>query len=119
MINIDSNQIKQVFINILLNSVEAMEDSGIVTICIEKIKNESNQQYLQISFTDTGYGISGDKIKKVFDPFFTTKDKRGNAGLGLSITKGIIDNHNGTIRIESKIKEGTQVIIGLPVINLL
>ena len=119
MINIDSNQIKQVFINILLNSVEAMEDSGIVTIGIEKTKSESNQQYLQISFADTGYGISEDKIKKVFDPFFTTKDKRGNAGLGLSITKGIIDKHHGTIRIESKIQEGTQVIIGLPVINLL
>ena len=115
MVNIDSNQIKQVFINILLNSVEAMKDGGIITITVEEIKDDFNQRYVQIVFADTGCGISEDKIEKVFDPFFTTKDDFGNTGLGLSITKGIISKHHGTIGIESEVEKGTRVIIRLPI----
>jgi PAS domain S-box-containing protein len=115
MVNIDSNQIKQVFINVLLNSVEAMKDGGIITITVEEIKDDFNQRYVQIVFADTGCGISEDKIEKVFDPFFTTKDDFGNTGLGLSITKGIISKHHGTIGIESEVEKGTRVIIRLPI----
>ncbi len=115
MVSIDSNQIKQVFINVLLNSVEAMKDGGIITITVEEIKDDFNQRYLQIVFADTGCGISEDKIEKVFDPFFTTKDDFGNTGLGLSITKGIISKHHGTIGIESEVEKGTRVIIRLPI----
>jgi PAS domain S-box-containing protein len=115
MVNIDSNQIKQVFINVLLNSVEAMEDGGTITITVEEIKDDFNQRYLQIIFADTGRGISEDKIEKVFDPFFTTKDDFGNTGLGLSITKGIISKHHGTIAIESEVEKGTRIIIRLPI----
>ena len=115
LVSIDSDQIKQAFANILLNSVEAMEDGGTITIAVRQIKNEAGEPYLQISFADMGCGIPADKIEKVFDPFFTTKDNLGNTGLGLSITKGIIDKHHGTIRIDSKLQEGTQVVIELPV----
>jgi two-component system NtrC family sensor kinase len=115
MVNIDSNQIKQVFINVLLNSVEAMKDGGIITITVDEIKDDFNQRYMQIVFADTGCGISEDKIEKVFDPFFTTKDDFGNTGLGLSITKGIISKHHGTIGIESEVEKGTRVIIRLPI----
>ena len=115
MVNIDSNQIKQVFVNVLLNSLEAMEDGGTITITAEDKKDDFNQRYLRIIFADTGCGISEDIIEKVFDPFFTTKDNWGNTGLGLSITKGIIAKHHGTIRIKSEVEKGTQVIIRLPI----
>jgi signal transduction histidine kinase len=114
-VSIDGDQIKQAFANILLNSIEAVEDGGTITIGVQRISNKADQSYLQISFADMGCGIPTDKIEKVFDPFFTTKDDLGNTGLGLSITKGIIDKHHGTIRIDSKLQEGTQVVIELPV----
>jgi signal transduction histidine kinase len=114
-VNIDIDQIKQAFANILLNSVEAMGEGGTLTIAVRQIINEAGEPYLQIFFADTGCGIPADKIEKVFDPFFTTKDDLGNTGLGLSITKGIIDKHHGNIRVDSKLQEGTQVIIELPV----
>ena len=114
LVSIDSDQIKQAFANILLNSVEAMGDGGTITIAVRQIRNEAGEPYLQISFADIGCGIPADKIEKVFDPFFTTKDNLGNTGLGLSITKGIIDKHHGTIRIDSNLQEGTRVVIELP-----
>ncbi len=113
-ISIDTDQIKQAFANILSNSVEAMEDGGTITIAVRQMKNEAGEPHLQVSFADTGCGIPADKIEKVFDPFFTTKDNLGNTGLGLSITKGIIDKHHGTILIDSKLQEGTEVVIELP-----
>ncbi|MFA4915549.1 MAG: ATP-binding protein [Syntrophales bacterium] len=116
-VTIDSNQIKQVFVNVLLNSVEAMQDGGTITISTNSIKTEADQDCLQIVFADTGCGIPADKIEKVFDPFYTTSNTLGNTGLGLSITKGIIDKHHGTIRIESDLEKGTRVIIRLPAGN--
>jgi signal transduction histidine kinase len=114
LVSIDSDQIKQAFANILLNSVEAMGERGTITIAVRQIRNEAGEPHLQISFADIGCGIPADKIEKVFDPFFTTKDNLGNTGLGLSITKGIIDKHHGTIRIDSNLQEGTRVVIELP-----
>jgi len=116
-VTIDSNQIKQVFVNILLNSVEAIQNGGTITISTESIKSGADQNYLQVIFADTGCGIPEDKIEKVFDPFYTIRDTPGNAGLGLFITKGIIDKHHGAIRIESEPEKGTRVIIRLPAGN--
>jgi len=113
-LTIDLNQIKQVFLNILLNSVDSIQKGGMIIITAEPVVSESGQQHLQIIIADTGFGIPKDKIEKVFDPFYTTKDGSRNSGLGLSITKGIIDKHHGTIRIESEVEKGTQVIIELP-----
>ncbi len=116
-LTIDLNQIKQVFLNILLNSVDSLQNGGMITISADPVVSESGQKHLQIIIADTGLGIPKDKIEKVFDPFYTTKDGSRNSGLGLSITKGIIDKHHGTIRIESEVEKGTQVIIGLPASN--
>ena len=113
-VTIDINQIKQVFLNILLNAIDAMQNGGTLTISAEPAGNPPAERHLQIILADTGCGIPADKIEKVFDPFYTTKDSKGNAGLGLSITKGIIDKHHGTVRIESEVDKGTKVIIGLP-----
>jgi two-component system NtrC family sensor kinase len=113
-VTIDINQIKQVFLNILLNAIDAMQDGGTLTISADPAGSAPAERRLQIIVADTGCGISTDTLEKVFDPFYTTKDSTGNAGLGLSITKGIIDKHHGTVRIESEIDKGTKVIIGLP-----
>jgi signal transduction histidine kinase len=102
-VKVDSNQMKQVFVNLLLNAIEAMQDNGTITISAENHRNETAQHYLQIAIADTGCGIPKGKIEKIFDPFYTTKDTPNNAGLGLSVTKGIIDKHHGRIRIESEI----------------
>lgn len=110
----DSNQIKQVFINIFMNAIEAMPEGGILGVRTEPGKDETDQAYVRVVVSDTGEGIPGDKILSVFDPFFTTKNTAGNTGLGLSITKGIIDKHRGTIEIESELGRGTQVMIRLP-----
>jgi two-component system, NtrC family, sensor kinase len=113
-INVDSNQMKQVFINLFLNSVEAMPGGGTITVAAETIKDEKDKDYLQIVVSDTGHGIPESKMEKIFDPFYSTKDTPTNAGLGLSVTKGIIDKHHGKIKIESKEDKGTRVIIDLP-----
>jgi two-component system NtrC family sensor kinase len=111
----DSNQIKQVFINLFMNAIEAMQEGGILGIRTELVKSETDQAYVKIVVSDTGEGIPEDRLRKIFDPFFTTKNTEGNTGLGLSITKGIIDKHHGIIDIESEPGRGTRVMIELPV----
>ena len=113
-VTVDTSQIKQVFLNLLLNSIEAIKDGGTITVSAEKVESAPEERNLQITFADTGCGIPKDIIEKVFDPFYTTKDGPGNAGLGLSIAKGIIDKHHGTVRIESESKVGTCVTVALP-----
>ena len=112
----DSDQMKQVFINVLNNAFEAMSQGGTLEIAIEQIKDGDSRNYLRIKFTDNGCGIPEKDLQNVFDPFFSTKQKDGNSGLGLSIIKGIIDGHLGTINIESVTDKGTSVIIKLPFI---
>jgi two-component system NtrC family sensor kinase len=114
-VTVDINQIKQVFLNLLLNSIDAIQDRGTITISAEKVESAPGESHLHITLADTGCGIPKDRIEKVFDPFYTTKDSSRNAGLGLSIAKGIIDKHHGTVQIESESEGGTCVIIALPV----
>jgi two-component system NtrC family sensor kinase len=110
----DTHQIKQVFTNLFTNAIEAMSEGGILGIRTEPGKDNSDQTYVRIVVSDTGVGIPEDGIRRVFDPFFTTKNSDGNTGLGLSITKGIIDKHYGTIDIQSEPGRGTRVTIELP-----
>ena len=111
---VDGNQMKQVFVNLIINAIEAMPRRGKFTISAGQIKDDAGKNALQLSFKDTGYGIPADKIKNIFDPFYTTK-AIGNTGLGLSISKGIIDMHGGIIYAESVNEEGTNIIIKLPI----
>jgi len=110
----DTHQMKQAFTNLFTNAIEAMSEGGILGIRTEPGKDNANQTYVRIVISDTGTGIPEDGIRKVFDPFFTTKNSDGNTGLGLSITKGIIDKHYGTIEIQSEQGRGTRVSIELP-----
>lgn len=104
----DKEKLKQVFINIIFNSVQAISNGGKITITISKIGN-----WVNLSFKDNGIGISNENLKKIFNPFFTTKDT--GTGLGLAISNRIIEDHNGYINIESEIGKGTEVNIFLPI----
>ena len=109
---LDSAQIQQVFINILLNSAESIERNGNLLI---RTQLSQNKQFVEIELTDTGCGISEENIKKLFDPFFTTKDVGKGTGLGLSVSYGIIQRHAGNIIVKSKEGKGTTFIIQLPI----
>jgi PAS domain S-box-containing protein len=110
-ITADVNQIRQVFINILLNAAQAMPDGGKLNITTGKVKFED---MVEIEIRDTGVGIADEMLKKVFDPFFTSKKGQGT-GLGLSISYSYIKSHNGDIRIASVVQKGTTVTIVLPI----
>lgn len=102
-----AGQFKQVFLNLILNAIQAMPEGG--NLYIEtKITNSD----LNIIFTDTGEGIASDKLDKVFDPCFTTKEK-GN-GLGLAVSYGIIEQHGGRIHVASQVGEGSVFTIVIP-----
>lgn len=106
----DENELKQLFMNLILNSIEAIEMDGSVTV---KIKSLSDSK-IHVEVTDDGPGISKDKLNKVFHPFFTTK-KHGT-GLGLATCKRIVLNHGGQITVESEPDKGACFIIELPLI---
>ncbi|MGB9720323.1 MAG: ATP-binding protein, partial [bacterium] len=110
-INIDPGQIQQVLINIIMNGVEAMEGKGDLII---KTEFSEDKRFVIISICDTGPGIKPEYIKKVFEPFFTTKETGHGVGLGLSISKRIIDDHNGTIEVFSELGKGAAFKIKLP-----
>ena len=114
----DAEQLKQVFLNIILNAVEAMgknppERSRTLIISIEKgTPINTHSRYLIISFEDSGKGIEQKNIENVFNPFFTTKEE--GAGLGLAICYGIINRHEGEIEVKSVPDKGTCINIKLP-----
>jgi len=115
-VRVDFNQMHQVFLNLFLNAIQAMQKGGELKIKAESIASaplvNPGKDYVQISISDTGKGIPGHDINKVFDPFFTTRPK--GIGLGLSITYQIIKKHGGNIKVESKVDRGTTFIITLP-----
>ncbi|MRR15187.1 MAG: PAS domain S-box protein [Deltaproteobacteria bacterium] len=113
LLAVDGNQMKQVFINLILNGIEAMPKRGEFTVNARTMEDGAGKRTLQLAFKDTGPGIPEGIIKQIFDPFFTTK-ALGNTGLGLSISKGIIDMHGGIIYAENLGKEGAAMIIKLP-----
>jgi signal transduction histidine kinase len=106
-IHADPERLYRVFMNLVINSIHAIKDSGEINISVDEEKNG----YI-VKIKDTGAGISKENLKKIFNPFFTTKEK--GSGLGLSIVRNIIEGHEGTISIESDEGAGTQVAIFLP-----
>ncbi|NQY74551.1 MAG: PAS domain S-box protein [Candidatus Margulisbacteria bacterium] len=106
------NQINQVLLNLILNGVQAMGDSGkngVLTIELSETKKE-----VRVSVSDTGKGISGDDLEKIFSAFFTTKPKGKGTGLGLAISKKIISDHGGTIKVKTNKVGGCKFIFSLP-----
>jgi ligand-binding sensor domain-containing protein/signal transduction histidine kinase len=107
---VDPVQIRQVFVNLITNSNQAMEEGGKLIIN-SALTNDG--VYIKITIADTGQGISKSELDKIFEPLYTTKAK--GTGLGLSICKQIIDKHNGKIEINSRKKQGTKISVLLPV----
>lgn len=108
----NSSSLHQVFTNVLLNSIQAIEKEGKVTITTNKDENNA-----VIEILDTGIGISSENLSKIAEPFFTTKDPGKGTGLGLSIAYAIVQDHNGQIEFESELNKGTKTIITLPLNN--
>ena len=106
-VEIDTDQIRQVFVNIATNAIQAMPEGGKLTIDARK-----GDKFLEVAISDTGDGISQDVIGKIFDPLFTTRAK--GIGLGLAVCKSIIERHEGTIEVESKVGEGATFTVKLP-----
>jgi signal transduction histidine kinase len=112
-IQIDREQIKQVFLNVLLNAIEATSENGKITVKTRTFTKPGGEPYAQIEFNDTGCGIPGEYIEDIFNPFFTTKST--GSGLGLSISNQIIQEHRGYIDVESQLGKGSSFFINLPV----
>jgi len=107
-----TNQLQQVFTNLILNAQQAMPEGGQLKITAQNIPEENK---VRIEFTDTGCGISEENLKHIFEPFFTTKQKEKGTGLGLAVSYQIIQDHIGTIEIKSEVGKGTTIVIRLPV----
>ncbi len=107
----DKGQIQQVFLNIINNAIDAVNDGGLISIGTQL----KDQDTVRITIQDNGSGISRDVLKHVFEPFYTTKEKGKGTGLGLSISYGIITRLGGTITVDSEVGKGTSFFIDIPV----
>ncbi len=110
-IYVDANRLKRVFKNLIENSIQAMPKGGKLTI-----KTRKNEDSVEIIFKDTGVGISKENMKKIFTPFFTTKAK--GVGIGLSICRKFVKEHNGEIKVESEEGKGSVFTVILPIKKL-
>lgn len=121
----NENQLKQMFLNILRNSEEAIQKKGMITIDIARNGTgtvgtngkRSAIETVTIAVSDNGVGIHPDHVHKVFEPFFTTKRNVGGTGLGLSMVSEIIKQHSGTVMLESKEAKGTTLTVSLPILR--
>ncbi len=109
IVTMDSNEMKQVFINIINNAFQAMPHGGILDIRVSRMDDRE----VAVEFSDTGLGISAENMKKIFEPFFSTKSGEGT-GLGLSISYRIVQNHGGRIEVRSGPGKGTVFTVFLP-----
>jgi len=107
---IDAGQIQQVFINMLLNAIEAMPEGGSLTV-----STEIEEKRAVVRFSDTGVGIPEENLPKILDPFFTTKEQGRGTGLGLSVSYGIVERHRGKLEVKSKVGKGTTFTVKLPI----
>ncbi|MBD3367013.1 MAG: PAS domain-containing protein [Candidatus Eisenbacteria bacterium] len=106
----DANQLKQAFLNVISNAIQSMPDGGTLTV-----RTEQHGQRIVVSISDTGEGIPREVVDKLFVPFFTTR--KTGSGLGLAVTRRIIENHGGSISVSSTPGEGTTFELRIPVVR--
>jgi len=113
----DAEQLRQVFLNLAINAVQAMPSGGKLTIstAVRKGGRRGPAQVLEVRFRDTGVGIAPAELKNLFIPFYTTKDK--GTGLGLPISQRIIENHGGTIEVRRRVGVGSTFTVVLPAVE--
>jgi signal transduction histidine kinase len=115
LIHGDRQQLVQVFLNLILNAVDAMEKGGNLKI---SSPHSDFPDFLVVKFEDSGCGIAHHMLSSIFDPFFTTKPTAHGTGLGLSVSKGIIEKHGGDIKVESQVGVGTTFYLSLPIAKI-
>lgn len=127
IINGDDGQLQQSFLNILINSRDAMPDGGLITAQSAKVRLEEDRtatpeirkgEYVAITITDTGSGMDRNVQQHIFEPFFTTKDQGKGTGLGLSVVYGVVNSHNGNIAVRSEPGHGTQFTLHFPLLPI-
>lgn len=106
----DPAQMTQVLVNIIVNAIQAMPEGGMLTI-----HTRNSGKFVTLNIEDTGVGIKEKELNQIFLPFFTTKDVGKGTGLGLAVVHGIVISHGGSIKVASKVKEGTRFTIQLPI----
>lgn len=109
---VDFDKMRQVFMNLIINAIQAVEEDGRISVSAE-FNADAGQ--IEIRIADTGPGIPREYIDSIFDPFFTTKETGTGTGLGLSISYGIIQEHGGDIQVSTQTGKGTTFTIILPV----
>ncbi|KAF0120461.1 MAG: PAS domain S-box [bacterium] len=119
----DETQLQQVFLNVIINAVQAMLNGGDLKVEVRSSDSEGanlnrHNDFVEVRFIDTGVGIPRENLDKIFDPFFTTKDSDNGTGLGLSIAYTIVKEHNGKIDVGSVEGKGTTFTIRLPAQNV-
>ena len=112
---IDEGQIAQVFINIILNALDAMPEGGMLTVSTGRGTNDQGRDAVIVEFTDTGIGIPEMELEKIFDPFYTTKEAGKGTGLGLAVSYNIVKRFKGDIKVKSEAGKGTTFTVILPV----
>lgn len=105
-----SSQLNQVFMNLLVNAAQAIDDNGTITV-----RTGKHEDGVWVEVEDTGKGIAAEHMKKIFDPFFTTKPIGKGTGLGLSLSYGIVQKHHGSIEVQSEAGKGARFRVWLPV----
>jgi len=108
-----ASQLEQVFLNLLLNALQAMPHGGTLTIRTALVRSSEEGDQVKISISDTGQGIPPERIEQIFQPFFTTRGESGT-GLGLYVSQRIIHNHGGSITVESTAGVGSTFTVSLP-----
>ena len=106
----DQAHLNQVFVNLVVNAIQAMPDGGKLIL-----KTDADKEYVSLVIEDTGIGMNKEVMGKIFDPFFTTKDINEGTGLGLAVVHGIITSHNGKIQVGSIAGRGTRFEVTLPI----
>ena len=105
----DASALRQVFLNLILNALQAIDESGTVTV-----ETEASDSQIVAKVIDTGTGIPADMLDQIWTPFFTTKMVGQGQGLGLAVTYDIVEKHQGTIAVRSKVGEGTEFLVKFP-----
>jgi signal transduction histidine kinase len=109
---VDEKQLQQVFFNIIINAIQAMQDGGTLLLQTDLIEQEG-REFVRVLVGDSGPGIKPEELQMIFTPFFTTKAQ--GTGLGLAICRQLMEQQEGTLEVRSRFGEGTRVIIKLPV----
>ena len=112
-VSVDRNQMKQVFLNLFHNALQAMPTGGQLFVRTGT-RQRNNRKWVIASIRDTGVGIPPEHREKIFEPFFTTRSGQGGTGLGLSVTYGIVSDHGGEIDVDSEVGKGTSFTVWLP-----